>query len=181
MFKPFIIGLLGFAGAGKDTVAKHLGFPTTAFAKSLKEATTPLATAAGLDLNKREDKEKFRDVLVAVGAGMRKIDPFFWVKKLDLSTDFPAITVTDVRYLNEVQHILFNGGMVVELIRPGLNPANDEEARSFGAIRDFLKERGLVLPVVYNREGKAGEAATAIKDEVYTVGTRMVHAVRRVV
>jgi len=64
-----------------------------------------------------------------------------WIKRLaaeierwSAGKEDPRIVITDVRYLNEVQWIIENGGVVYRIVRPGYGPANTEEASSFRAI-----------------------------------------------
>jgi hypothetical protein len=132
---PFqrVIGLIGYAGSGKDEVARQLGLPGAGFADELKAICRPLAQVFGLDLGKREDKEKFREVLVAVGRLGRSIDPDFWVKRLDLP-DAPTVAIRDVRYLNECLAIQEVGGTLAYVNRPNTAPANEEERRTIDEI-----------------------------------------------
>ena len=96
-----IIGLCGYARAGKDTMAKAiigapLYFMRFAFADALKrdikaamDAALREARRAPTYTNEIEDwfrdpvmKEKLRPMLVGWGAGMRAVDPDHWIKRL---------------------------------------------------------------------------------------------------
>lgn len=165
---PKLIGLAGYARTGKDTVAAYLadryGYERRAFADKLRELALELDfpfTYVGTDLDpshirttwaqavKEHGYEKAkerggRDMLVALGAGCRKVlGPDVWLDALlpygdsrvvdPLSTVWlrsaPTV-VSDVRYLNEAERIVDLGGEVWYITRPGVEPANDEEQRS---------------------------------------------------
>lgn len=155
----FIIGLFGPAGVGKDSVADALGWPKASFAATLKTDLKPILDQAGIDLNVREQKERVRPLMVALGATMRSIDPFHWIRRVTIP-DSRRVVFCDVRYLNEIQSVWARGGIVFELTRPGFAAANEEERRSFGEVHDYLKRLGVSLPVIANTTPK--EAAEAI-------------------
>jgi len=79
-------------------------------------------------------------LLVALGAGMRDIQPRYWLRELAIQMERQRIkpesdiVITDVRYSNEISWIHDRGGIVVRIHRPGYEPANSEEARSFHQI-----------------------------------------------
>jgi hypothetical protein len=147
-----VIGLIGYAGSGKDTVAELLGIPGCGFADALKDCTLPLARMFGLDiLTNRADKDVFREVLVAVGRLGRQLDPDFWVKRLELP-DAPTVAVRDVRYLNECEAILAVGGTLAYVSRPGVGPANEEEDRTIQEIFEAARE-GMPLVQIDNSGG----------------------------
>jgi hypothetical protein len=96
-----IIGLCGYARAGKDTLAKAIigertgwYFSRFAFADELKDDVSKamrkalnaagqpvdMIYVAGIMSNK---KEQIRPMLVGWGAGMRAIDPGHWIKRLE--------------------------------------------------------------------------------------------------
>lgn len=158
-----IVGLWGPAGVGKDTVADCLGWPKASFAAALKESCRPKFEKLGLDITKREDKEKGRHILVDEGAGKRKVDPLYWVKRLK-RPDYPKFTIADVRYLNEINYVTIQGGVVYELVRPGFEPANAEENRSFKEIRDYCRDMGITIPVIHNSTPQL--AANLIREDL---------------
>ena len=133
---PRIIAFAGPAGAGKDAVAAQ--FPShkrIAFADELKRrAAIALGTTVD-ELNRR--KGEFRDALVAIGAGARRIDPFVWVKPVEAAiARYPRCwAVTDVRYENEARMIQRHGGCVVYVNRPGITFANSEEAATLPLVQ----------------------------------------------
>lgn len=159
-----LIGLWGPVGVGKDSVADALGFPKASFAARLKEDLAPIMANLGVDLSVREQKEKVRGLLISLGATARAIDPNHWIKRVSIP-DSPVVTFSDVRYWNEILSILFRGGVVYELTRPGFEPANDEEKKSFGQIRQNLADLGVSIPVIANTTPQ--EAAELIMDDLH--------------
>lgn len=144
-----LIGLCGYARTGKDTAAANMpGWHRFAFADALKSDLAPLLADVGCDLADAEHKTTARPLLVAWGATARAFRPAYWVERLFRAIDFSKrerVIITDVRYPNEVAEILRRGGVVVRIVRPGIGPANDEEARSIAQI-----ERDFCLPMVKN-------------------------------
>ena len=138
-----IIGMCGYAGSGKDAAAKALrerGFTRVAFADELKDE---LAEVFGLTLQELEDnKEEWRPLLVEWGRARRRQDPAYWIKKASLTVDLiegsalgaQHIVVTDVRYPNEAKWLWERNGLLVRIERPGVGPANDEEATTIAEI-----------------------------------------------
>jgi len=131
-----IIGIAGYAQTGKDTAATaliDLGFKRHAFADRLKDEVNWMLEAVGhvIDTHKEDEKKSWRDFLVFWGAKMRKIRPDYWVEHLHKSISTKDVVITDVRYLNEVNWILNQGGTIIRLHRPGVTAANEEERMSF--------------------------------------------------
>lgn len=168
--KQVIVGLWGPAGVGKDTVADALGWPKASFASTLKSDLAPIFDRLGIDITNREQKEKVRNLLVAYGATARSIEPAHWIRRMSIPEAL-AVTFCDVRYFNEILAILFRGGFVYELRRPGFEPVNDEERRSFQEIDERVRELGVTIPVIENTTPEA--AATAIKDDLYERSMKM--------
>lgn len=139
-----LIGLVGRAGAGKDTAAEALaplGYHRVAFADALKQvaydadpliATTPtgaslrlseIVDAIGWDRAKRE-YEDARRFLQRLGVAMRDAQPGIWVhigmaKAAEIRADGRHVVITDVRFEDEAQAIRDAGGLVVRIDRPG--------------------------------------------------------------
>lgn len=147
-----LIGLAGYAGAGKDTVGKilvdHYNFKRVAFADKVKELAerlnpwidtnnydhVPLAIVlerGGWEAAKRETD--VREFLQELGQGVREvigedtwIDAALWnYNRYGVDT-----VVTDVRYPNELDVIRENGGVVWWVDRPGVGPVNDHESEN---------------------------------------------------
>lgn len=156
-----LIGLTGAARSGKDTLAYHLrmrhNFESMAFADPIKRG---VCSTFGLTPDKPdEDKEAIipwlgksrRELYQKFGTefGRDNVSDDVWIKvaqnnldkKIKSEATNPAITVdcggivfTDVRFDNEAQFIIDNGGYVIEVDRP-------EELRV--KVRNHKSENGL--------------------------------------
>lgn len=151
-----LIGLAGYAGAGKDTVGKilvdHYNFKRIAFADKVKELAlridpticdnktfsdgvdVPLSWVVerdGWETAKRSPQ--VRELLQRIGAGVRDVlDLDAWIDAA-LRRYSPygiATVITDVRYPNELDVIRENGGVVWWIDRPGVGPVNDHESEN---------------------------------------------------
>lgn len=119
-----LIGLSGFAGVGKDEVARVLverhDFTRVAFADPLKD----VATACGWDGQKDERGRKF---LQDLGVGIRDhLNGEAWVLAAEESIEEiqRPIVISDVRFQNEVFMIKRRGGIVVRVERPNTGAVN---------------------------------------------------------
>jgi hypothetical protein len=148
---PQYIGLHGFAGTGKDTVAEILaqyGYTRVAFADVLREAlyvlnpvilfdeygydqrVQTLVDNLGWDEAKRQ-YEEIRRMLQVLGTevGREMIDQNVWVdsvfKKLDEGKKY---VFTDVRFVNEHHAIDSRLGTLIRIDRPGYGPVNDHKS-----------------------------------------------------
>ena len=150
--KVHLIGIVGHAGTGKDSIAEYLTKSITAdvythaFAWFLKAAAAE-ATGILFDnfhaLEKKELKHPFwgvspREFAQYIGTEMfRALSEDFWIQRMighiDDHLAMPAgwgsyeegdvIIIPDVRFTNEVQFIQANGGKVIQLTRPGKSGA----------------------------------------------------------
>lgn len=145
-----LIGLSGFAQVGKDTAALYMpGYQRFAFADPLKQDLTPLLEMIGCDLSNPEHKAMARPLLVEWGRTARRFQPDFWIERTMaqvLKSNAEHVAITDVRYCNEVDEILANGGAVIRIERPGHGPANEEERMSFA----LIEKKHPQLPKVLN-------------------------------
>lgn len=157
-----LILLSGYSRSGKDAIAKHLPGTRLAFADAMKEL---YCVAAGVAANAAEleaDKERHRPRLVEFGRKGREIDPSFWINPVmaNICVDDEASKITDVRYWNEcdaIRRFAEANNLEIHVFyisRPGIGPANDEEANSIAEIRRLLN-----LPVIDN--DSTPEAAAA--------------------
>jgi hypothetical protein len=142
--RPPIVGLIGFARSGKDTVAARLveqhGWTRFAFADALRRValdTDPLVadwhgpSRLG-DVVARDgwDRAKIlpdvRRLLQALGVAVRThIGPDTWVDVvLNGMYARGPVVITDVRFLNEAAAIRRHGGRLVRINRPGVDPVN---------------------------------------------------------
>lgn len=133
---PFI-GLIGKAGSGKDTVANYLqseyGITRVAFADELKKKAM---TDFGLTYEQvhGEDKEKHipkymqsaRKILQTMGTEWyRTIHQNYWVDALYNVLKSGAvrtrngISISDVRFPNEVNFVKEQDGIIIRIVRPG--------------------------------------------------------------
>lgn len=126
-----LFGLLGYAGAGKDTVFGILqGLEPRAvryaFADELKREV-----ADGFDVTPEfinENKPVFRELLQSWGVARRAFNCDYWVERVQESIveDSPHIAVvTDVRFRNEAQWIREHGGSLVRVVRAGCEGVNN--------------------------------------------------------
>lgn len=145
---PILVGVMGYAQAGKDTFGTALGYHRIAFADALKD----LALAAGPRFWEFRDPDGstmvnwslgaivceygwefakaqvpgVREFLQNLGVGARNvIGPNVWVDAAFLGYD-PAVptVITDVRFPNELEAIHARGGLVVKVVREGHKPPN---------------------------------------------------------
>lgn len=142
-----VIGLCGFAGSGKDTVAKYLeenhNYYPQAFAEALKEVASALTNLPVNEFHDRQRKEEVirdgffqgltrREVLIRLGISMR--DEFgedIWAhigsSKAQSIVNWcnkdahlvPGYVLTDVRFENEARLVIKKGGAVIRVTRPG--------------------------------------------------------------
>lgn len=144
------IGLHGFAGVGKDTVADLLadyGYERVAFGDKVREALytlNPIVTVGifgaytirdlvdfwGWDHVKREHSE-VRKMLQVMGTeiGRDLIGQDTWVD-LALSSIHPdkKYVFTDIRFDNEYSAIKRSGGIFIKIYRPGVGPVNSHKS-----------------------------------------------------
>lgn len=138
---PRIIGLSGKFGVGKDTAAamilyKYPQYRTSAIATNLKKVVSVITGTSIDDQYTRAGKESIPDGFAGksigwyqqmVGQRVREIfGEDVWVNSAlaDLSSQ---LVITDVRYPNEVAAIKRAGGIVIRIIRDGveLNDGRD--------------------------------------------------------
>lgn len=140
-----LVGLVGPAGSGKDTLAGFLvadhGFRRLAFADAIKAFTAAIDPAfriaaacfeGGVDAAKRH-VPGIRERLIEVGRAARMhITGSVWVDAVDDALEsLPAsvsVVVSDVRQPNEAEWLFDRGGILVAVHRPGLRPENRDMA-----------------------------------------------------
>lgn len=148
-----LIGLLGYAGAGKDTVAGLLpGFERRAFADKLRAlayASNPCIGSTWADLRNQVDhygwdrlkrlSPEVRQYLQTLGMGVREvlgedtwIDACLPEEMRDFVKPYPLdVVITDCRFENEAQRILSLGGVLWVVERPGVGPVNSHESEGY--------------------------------------------------
>jgi hypothetical protein len=125
------IGLLGFAGSGKDTAALALmdrGWKRVAFADALK------GRAIYLGWDGRKD-DRGRQLLCALGMAMRAYEPEHWINHARAAMRGRPCVFTDVRFANEADFIRAEGGIIVRVVRPWLQISDHESEAGQLAIR----------------------------------------------
>jgi len=151
-----LIGISGFARSGKDTfferskllLEKHgKKAVRVAFADALKSECDELLskyTNLSAFTEKDEEKEIVRPLLVTYGTQIRrKLNDNCWIEKVQpqvieyLKSDY-YVFVTDVRFKNEAQWITMNGGILVNVAREGIKPANHEEHKQMHLMKGFI-------------------------------------------
>ena len=145
--KSKIIGLTGKARAGKDTVAEilnsHFALEAYSFADPLKKASEHLfglthREAFGLGGYDREEVDPFwgmsvREMQQKLGTECMR-DVFckdFWVKSLERLLESQGereYVVSDVRFQNEADFVIAQGGVIIEIVRPGVGIGEEASA-----------------------------------------------------
>ncbi|SCL32953.1 hypothetical protein GA0070616_4598 [Micromonospora nigra] len=139
---PPLVGMMGRARAGKDTVAARLveahGFRRYAFADALREAALiadplviPIGTV-GMSVRLSElvaevgwegakAHREVRRTLQQFGIGIRHLDPHFWVNVVmdEVRHRSQPVVITDVRFPNEADAVEIMGGALWRVVRPG--------------------------------------------------------------
>ncbi len=164
MSKQLLIGLCGPAGAGKDTVAKHMancGFTRYTMAMPLKRG---LEAMLGIDLDTWDDRVRKEAVIPWLGKsprqvaqtlgtewGRQHVHPDLWVMLMLRQWDevrqsrSPRMVVTDVRFDNEAQTIINSGGTVWRVERESVAPVSahvSEKGISPALIEGVVKNTG---------------------------------------
>jgi len=159
-----LVGLTGCKGVGKNTAASFLdGYTQMAFADKLKEAVANLFdipieemhyfknyAMVECDVQGESSYQLIltgRDFLQRFGTEMGR-DTFgekFWVEQWATQYDILSMTnsdaakkivVTDVRFHNEASRIIWYGGHIIEITRPGCEP--DGHASEDGIPDDLI-------------------------------------------
>ena len=131
-----IIGITGYAGSGKDTIAKILiekyGFERRAFADNVRailynldvHGVKDIVDEIGWDRAKRIPG--IRSLLQNLGVSAREVlGERTWIDPVlkGLSTS-KLYVITDVRFKNEAQAIRDFEGQIWRVQRPGVTPVN---------------------------------------------------------
>ncbi len=142
-YKEMVIGLAGYARAGKDTVARMITeyrFEQRSFATPLKQCLAALNPFDGEDYNTRVSDQlhhggweyaktipEIRSLLQRLGteAGRDVLGQDVWVNALFNTPNNGRLVISDVRFPNEAAAIKARGGLLWRVLRPGAGPAND--------------------------------------------------------
>lgn len=151
-----IIGLVGYAQSGKDSVAEVLtnvyGFKRKAFADNIRHILYDIDYKGAqfvvdtIGWERAKKMPAIREGLQKLGVSAREIlGPDIWVssvlRTLDASSDY---VFTDVRFENEVTALKLMGAEIWRIERPGIGPVNDHisevELKDYQADRTLLNE-----------------------------------------
>jgi hypothetical protein len=165
-----IVGLSGYAGAGKSTAATELvamGYQRRKFAAPLKNMMRALLLAQGADAAERErmiegdlkevptvylNGQTPRYAMQTLGTdwGRALISESLWADAAVRDVTGHAV-FDDVRFDNEAEAIRSRGGVIIEIRRPGVGPVNNH-----------VSERPPAPDHVVVNDGTAAELALAV-------------------
>ena len=152
-----ILALWGYAGSGKDEVAKflvkHHGFERVAVADQIKAMALEINPVIGVNgfgrvqhlaglvhefgWDAAKQVPEVRQLLQNLGvAARRHLHHDIWVDVAMRQVDnLTRSVITDCRFMNEVEAVRDRGGFVVRVVRPGIGPANGHVSES--ALKDY--------------------------------------------
>ena len=161
--RPRVVGLMGYAGSGKSTVANilrerygykgpHIKAPLAGMARSLLEdfGIRPTMILRYLDGDLK------REVIPEIGRSGTEIQQFLgsqfgrdfcrpdlwlecWVRSCDAILSAGGRVVQEsVRYANEADAVRARGGIIVEVRRPGVGPINNHSSESLPTDPDIV-------------------------------------------
>ena len=147
-----LIGIAGFAGAGKDTVADlmvaHYGFDKIAFADTMRRMIEAIDPVVGYSPLEDGDFEviRYNDAIEFVGyndakvmypeirqflqrlgteAGREVFGDNIWADMaMKRAATMKRVVIADTRFRNEAEAIKANGGIVIRVTRPGVDATN---------------------------------------------------------
>lgn len=136
-----LIGLTGYAGAGKDAVATHLtercGFTRVAFADALRSslyALNPIigptrlqehVDAVGWDAAKAHPEVRALLQRLGTEAGRNVLGTDIWVDAAMRYADlWEHCVISDCRFPNEAAAVIIRKGHLVRVVRPGVEAVN---------------------------------------------------------
>jgi hypothetical protein len=149
-----LIGIAGYAGAGKDTLAdllvEHFSFVKIAFADPMREiaaAINPIVGVMGTDNPSEDEIIRYSDALEFHGyteakalypemrqflqrlgteAGRNILGTDFWVDlAMKRAQAHRRVVLSDMRFQNEAQAVKAAGGRTIRIQRPGVVALND--------------------------------------------------------
>lgn len=147
-----LIGLAGYAGAGKDTAAQGLiaqGWQRIAFADAVREAAAaldPLVSGnarlseivlqAGWEGAKQlpEVRRLLQRLGTEAGRDIHGDDCWLRIAERKVKAATAPVVITDVRFPNEAAFVLASGTLVW-IERPGVGPANDHTSEALGYVK----------------------------------------------
>ncbi|WP_243368844.1 hypothetical protein [Microvirga solisilvae] len=162
---PRLIGLMGYAGAGKSEVAKRLrdrhGFLSPHIIRPVKAMMEGLLQEIGYDaetIARYVDGDLKRAVIPELGVtstfaqqtlgtewGRNCIRPdlwlSLWLRKIEAALLSGARIVQEsVRFKEEAEAIRARGGVLIEIRRPGVGPQSDHASEILPGVPDLVIE-----------------------------------------
>lgn len=160
---PRLVGLMGYGGSGKTTVANILrqqhGFKGPHIKEPLRTMAASLLMAAGVrpcDVDYWLDGAGKRKVIPSVGRSGTEIQQFLggsfgrdfcrpdlwlsmWLRRVDrILGEGGRVVQESVRYTNEADAIRARGGLIVEVRRSGVGPVNAHESENIPTTPDVV-------------------------------------------
>lgn len=137
-----LIGLIGRARSGKDTIGRYLYDAYDLYHMAFADPIKNMLGAAFPDINFYEgDREATiawlgkspRQLMQTLGTewGRQCVHPELWVllaehsMKIAQEAGYPGVVITDVRFHNEADMILRNGGDLWYVMRPDAHVVNE--------------------------------------------------------
>lgn len=149
-----LIGVAGYAGAGKDALADllvaHFGFTKISFADPMREiaaAIDPIIAYVKTDDPNEDEILRYTDVVEMFGydeskmlypemrrflqrlgteGGRGILGQDVWVNEaMRRAQAYERVVFADMRFRNEAEAIRAAGGRTIRVERPGVSPAND--------------------------------------------------------
>jgi hypothetical protein len=164
-----IIGLVGYPGTGKDTIAvalrQRFGYERVAFGDAVKNLLLMLDPFYQnslwlLERHKRDAAHHTRERLQNLGQFMRTVDRDYWINCVNDSGVPSDAVFTDIRYDNELAYVCRNfGGVIFGVTREGTGPVNNHMSER--NTTDLLR----AVDYTITNDGTPAEAA----DKIHTL------------
>lgn len=184
-----IVGIIGWAGSGKDAIAdilvKHYGWHKIAFADPLRDflytqdvpvrmdgqarysTVSEIIDRYGWDGYKQSPfAGNMRKLIQVTGteAGRGQIHENVWVdaalaRAAALGND--RVVFSDARFYNEVNAVRSIGGKILRVYRPGVGPANDHASEN--------EVNKAVPDIIINNNGTMRELRVKVAEQIFRV------------
>jgi len=180
-----LVGLLGQAKSGKDTIATYLksnhNFHQLAFADKLKNVTKDLFGLSISQVYSQEGKMEMiprygktpRTLLQEVGTALRSVHPSIWIDYVisdylsHYQTTNRHVVISDVRYINEVEAIRNANGLVVRVVREDYQSLQGAEAQHASETEQLMIPDSDLDLVIRAKTGEIDKLYTGIKEIFY--------------
>ena len=159
MMNNKLIGISGFARSGKDTFYERCKqilclsgeeSKRYSFADELKNELNELLvkyTGISSFTENNAEKEIVRPLLVTYGTDVRlNLNQNCWIEKITEGVDTDLhlnkyVFITDVRFLNEAKWIKSKGGILININREGVGPANNDEQDQYELFKHLIDHK----------------------------------------